>query len=442
MVIGKLFGKDKGEGGSSDLVLAYLEEAQRLRASMVLMDPKSRELNVHIQSVGEERVGLQAQGLLPVEKGDKFTLLLNMDGSRFRMKLRAIEMKNGTLQVEVPTEIELAERRKRPRARLNAKEGATATALTGLFEGTGVTGTPENISEQGVRIRVEKAMEIKSERKLHPALALMPVGTQLMLIKLSKLPKAPNLEIEGKVVGVAMDGNTLCLNIAFNGVHTSLRNLVASRSSAPPTSVPQKNRRKPEQEPRERPSHEHHEPERARTPEPAKVATPAAAAAPTPTAAAPAAAVPVPAEVAPEAAADRNGDRANALSALKKRTRAILIAMEDHPDRDWLQAFLEEEGYQRIHLASTLTQVLEGLDQPGLSLIIIDGGVAEIKGIELADFLKNRLGESKPPIILAQETVQTVLVLAARRAGVDEILVKPYDHDETLASKIETLLGL
>jgi CheY-like chemotaxis protein len=436
MVIGKLFGKDKGEGGNSDLAMAYLEEAQRLRASMVLVDPKSRELSVHIQSIHEDRIALQAQGLLPVEKGDKFSLLLNMDGSRFRIKLRAIEMKNGTLHVDVPVEIELAERRKRPRARLNAKEGATATALTGLFEGTGVTGVPENISEQGVRIRVEKAMEIKGERKLHPALALMPVGTQLMLIKLSKLPKAPNLEIDGKVVGVAMDGNTLCLNIAFNGVHTALRNLVASRSSAPPTSVPPKSRRKAELEPRERPSHEP-ELERSRAPEAPKPPAPVAEAAP---AAAPAAA-PVP-DTPAEAPAERNGDRANALSALKKRTRAILIAMEDHPDRDWLQAFLEEEGYQRIHLASTLTQVLEALDQPGLSLIIIDGGVAEIKGIELADFLKNRLGEGKPPIILAQETVQTVLVLAARRAGVDEILVKPYDHDETLAGKIETLLGL
>jgi CheY-like chemotaxis protein len=431
MVIGKLFGKDKGEGGGSDLPLAYLEEAQRLRASMVLVDPKGREMAVHVHSVGEDRVALQASGLLPVEKGDKFGLLLHLDGSRFRIKLRALEIRNGQLHVDLPLEIELAERRKRPRARLSAKEGATATALTGLFDGIGATGSIESISEGGLRMRVEKAMEIKGERKLNPSLALMPVGTNLMLIKLSKLPKAPNLEIDGKVVGVQMDGNTLFLNLAFNGQQSALKTLVASRSSAPLTAVPPKQRRSRDTEPQNRAPRETHEAER-----PARNGEAAAAPKPAP-------AVPKVEAPAPEATADKPAaDRSNALSALKKRTRAILVAMEDRPDRDWLQAFLEEQGYQRVHLAGTLTQVLEALDQPGLSLIIIDGGVVELKGIELADFLKNRLGEGKPPILLAQETVQTVLVLAARRAGVDEILVKPYDHDETLAGKIETLLGL
>lgn len=433
MVIGKLFGKDKGEGGGGDLPLAYLEEAQRLRAPLILIDPKGREMAAQIQSIGEDRIALHATGILPVEKGDKFGLLVHLDGSRFRVKLRAIEIRNGQLWVDLPLEIELAERRRKPRARLSAKEGATATALTGLFEGIGATGSVENIGEGGLRMRVEKAMEIKGERRLNPSLALLPVGTPLMLIKLSKLPKAPNLEVTGKVVGVQMDGNTLYLNLAFQEPQSALKTLVSSRSSALPTAVPPKQRRIREAEPQERPHRDAPEPtERPARPEEAPSAKPpspepAKAEAPHP----------------PEAAPDRPAaDRAGALSALKKRTRAILVAMEDHPDRDWLQAFLQEQGYQRIHLAGTLTQVLEALDQPGLSLIFIDGGVAELKGIELADFLKNRLGEGKPPILLAQETVQTVLVLAARRAGVDEILVKPYNHDEALAGKIETLLGL
>jgi CheY-like chemotaxis protein len=85
---------------------------------------------------------------------------------------------------------------------------------------------------------------------------------------------------------------------------------------------------------------------------------------------------------------------------------------------------------------------MEALEQPGISLVVIDGGVAELKGMELADFLQQRLGESKPPVLLAAETVQTVMVLAAKRAGVDQILVKPYDHDENLATMIEGLVGL
>lgn len=441
MVIGRLFGKDKGDSGNPDLPMAYLEEAQRLRSPMLLVDGKGREMPMHIQNIGEDRMAIQASGILPVERGDRFFVLLCMDSCRFRVKLRAIETRNGLLHVDLPIEIEIAERRRRPRARLNVKEGATATCLTGLFEGIGITGPIENIGEGGLRMRVEKAMEVKSERRLHSSMALIPMGTPFMLIKLSKLPKAPNLEVDGRVVGVQMDGNVLYLNIAFQGMHGALKSLVSSRSSAPPTSVPMKQRRW--KDPKEKEREKEREPAKEANgdgngkPAAAEAAPPAEAAAPPPPA--------PPAEVAPEAvavAAPPAAERPSALNALRKRTRAILVAMEDHPDREWLRAFLLEQGYQRIHLAGTLTQVLEALDQPGLSLIFIDGGVAELKGVELADFLKNRLGEGKPPVILAQETIQTVLVLAARRAGVDEILVKPYDHDETLAGKIEGLLGL
>lgn len=449
MVIGRLFGKDKGDSGNPDLPMAYLEEAQRLRSPMVLVDGKGREMPMHIQNIGEDRMAIQASGILPVERGDRFFVLLCMDSCRFRIKLRAIEMRNGLLQVDLPIEIEIAERRKRPRARLNVKEGATATCLTGLFEGIGVTGPVENIGEGGLRMRVEKAMEVKSERRLHSSMALIPMGTQFMLIKISKLPKAPNMEVDGRVVGVQMEGNILYLNIAFQGMHVSLKSLVSSRSSAPPTTVPLKQRRWKDPKEKEQELEREREREREKAAEAAREAhgngnaKPAAAEAPPPVEAA----IPPPpapqAEAAPEAvAAPPSPDRPSALNALRKRTRAILVAMEDHPDREWLRAFLLEQGYQRIHLAGTLTQVLEALDQPGLSLIFIDGGVAELKGVELADFLKNRLGEGKPPIVLAQETVQTVLVLAAKRAGVDEILVKPYDHDESLAGKIEGLLGL
>ncbi|HJV89222.1 MAG TPA: response regulator [Holophagaceae bacterium] len=436
MVIGKLFGKDKDDRGDSDLALAYLEDAQAKRLTLTLIDPKGRELPAHVQAVLEDRVSFSAQGLMPVEKGDKFSALLVIDNLRVRIKLRAHEIKNGVLQVAPPTEIELAERRKKPRARLSAKEGATGTALTGLFEGIGATGSIENISEGGFRLKVEKAMEIKGERKLHPSQNLMTPGTPLMMVKLSKLPKAPNLEVDGKVAYAQMDGPTLYLGITFANEQSVLRGLVSSRTSSIPSTVPPKARRAAEK-PREA------EPPRPE-PRPEAPAAPAAAPAPAPLAAAPA----PPAEHPAPAPANGNGhaepkqDRSAALSNLKKRTRAILVAMEDHPDRDWLLSFLLDQGYQRVILAGTLTEILEALEQPGLSLIVIDGGVAELKGMELADFLKQRLGESKPPVLLAAETVQTVMVLAAKRAGVDQILVKPYDHDENLAAMIDGLVGL
>lgn len=428
MVLGILFGKDKGESGGSELAMAYLEDAQAKRTPLLLVDPKGRELPAQIQSILEDRVGLTASGLMPLEKGDRFSLLMVHDGLRLQFKLRAHELKNGVLQVAPPTDLELAERRRKPRARLNLKEGATGTLLTSLFEGTGVTGAVESLSEGGFRLKVEKAMEIKGERKLHIALNLMPPGTVLMLIKLSKLPKAPNLEVDGKVLYAQMDGPTLYLGVGFSQDQPALKGLVASRTSPVPTSIPPKARRSQErarEEVEDRP-----EEARPTPPEPPKA--PKAPPAPAPEA--------PPAEAAP--APEPKADRGAALNQIKRRARGITLAMEDSPERDWLQSYLQDQGFQKVHLAATLTQLLEALDQPGANLVLIDGGVAELKGMELADFLRQSRGEAKPPILLAQENMSAVIVLAARRSGVDQLLVKPYELDAALLGMIDGLLGI
>ena len=434
MVLGMLFGKDKGDSGGSELALAYLEDAQAKRTPLLLVDAKGRELPAQIQTLLEDRVGLSASGLMPVEKGEKFSLVMVHDGIRLRLKLRAHEVKNGVLQVAPPTEIELAERRKKPRARLNLKEGATGTLLTSLFEGTGVTGPLESISEGGFRLKVEKAMEIKGERKLHIAPNLLPVGSVLMLMKLSKLPKAPNLEVGGRVVSVQMDGPHLYLGVAFDSEQPALKGLVASRASALPATVPPKARRSQErsreEEGREEPRHG------------AEAAASRAAAAPSsPAPELSRAADPPAAPAEAPAPLEAKVDRGAALNALKRRTRSILLAMEDTPERDWLMSFLQEQGFQRLLPVGTLTEVLEAIAQPGLSLMIIDGGVVELKGVELADFLNQRLGEERPPMILALENMSTVIVLAARRAGVEQLLVKPYELDGTLTTLVDGLLG-
>ncbi len=439
MVIGRLFGKDKGESGGSDLAMAYLEDAQAKRTPLLLVDPKGRELPAQIQSLMEDRLGLTASGLMPVEKGDKFSLLMVHDGLRLRLKLRAHEVKNGVLMVAPPSDIELAERRKKPRARLNLKEGATGTLLTSLFEGTGVTGALEGISEGGFRLKVEKAMEIKGERKLHIAQNLLPPGSLLMLIKLSKLPKAPNLEVDGKVVYAQMDGATLYLGVAFSNDQGALKGLVSSRTSAVPSAVPPKARRSQERS-REEERDEDLRPgsaqERPSTERAAPAPAPEPQAAPTPSAPPPA-----PAPEAPPSP-DPKPDRGSALNNLKRRSRGILLAMEDSPERDWLLGFLQDQGFQRVFPTATLTQVMETMNQPGISLVIIDGGVAELKGLELADFLQTTLGEGKPPILVAQEKMSPVIVMAARRSGVDQLLVKPYELDGALAGMVDTLIGL
>lgn len=431
-----MFGPKKNKSSEgSELVLAYLEDAHRVRAAMTLMDAKGRQVGAHLTTVAEDRVALALQSPLTADKGATLSLLFILDGLRFKVSAPLLELKPGTAVLDLPSSIALAERRSKSRARLNSREGATATALTGLFDGVGIFGSIENISETGVCIRVDRAMEVKTQRKMHMSANLMPVGQPLMLIKLAKLPKCPPIELEGRVA--FMDASQgLVVGIAFETGKASLlapiKALVASRTSAIPSSVPMKTRRQPEV-PRE--TREEHQP--AEIPEPPPEPAPAARPAPSP------AAPPAPPREEPEPdEAEAHDDRSLALLAMKKRSRGILLAMPEGPDRDLLAAFLSEDGYGRVPHAGTLTELLEHLDLPGTHLIFVDGGVAELQSLALASLLRHRMGEDMPPVILAEDAVDAELVLGARETGVAQVLVKPYQLDRDFTRMLEEHLGI
>ncbi len=435
-----MFGSKKSKPSEgSELVLAYLEEAQRVRTHLTLMDAKDRSVTATLTSVTEERVSLSLQTPLQADKGASLSLMFILDGLRFKTSARLLEMKPGSAVLDLPTAISLAERRKRPRARLNPREGATAIALTGLFDGVGINGTIENISETGVCIRVDRAMEVKTQRKMHMGANLLAVGQPLMLIKLTKLPKCPTLELEGTVAYLdASQG--LLVGIAFDPGKASLlapvRALVASRTAAIPMTVPPKARRQVEDDGEDEGTH--HRPAPKQEPEAAPETPPAD------TTAAP---VIEPPPASPTQELDpvpvvHLDDRSQALLRVKKRTRGILLAMPEGPHRDLLQGFLAEEGYGRVLCADTLTDLLDHLDHPGLHLVLVDGGVAEVQGLALASLLRHRMGEDMPPVVLAEESVDAELVLGAQEAGVAQILVKPYGLDPDFLHMLEEHLGI
>jgi CheY-like chemotaxis protein len=348
-----------------------------------------------------------------------------------------LEVKPGATAMSLPGSIALAERRRRPRARLNAREGATVVALTGLFDGTGINGSIENISEGGFCVRVDKAMDVKTQRKMHLGGNLFAVGQPLMLVKLSKLPKCPVIELEG-IVAYVDAAQGMLVGIAFEPGKEALlgpvRSLVASRAGAIPTSVPPKARRQNEAR-----LEEEEEAHQARIPEPAKAPEPAPAAMKEPPA--PVKEVEVPAEV-PEAPAPVLDDRAKALLRVKRRAKGIVLAMPEGLDAQNVAAFLRAEGYGRVLQATTLTELLGHLSQPGVHLVLVDDGVAELQGLSLASFIQQLPSEQKPVVILAEGLVDTDLVLGAQEADVAQILVKPYELDADFRQMIEGHLGI
>ncbi|NTW85572.1 MAG: hypothetical protein HGB30_05340 [Holophagaceae bacterium] len=442
-----MFGMKKTKPSEgSELVLAYLEDAQRVRAVLLLVDHRGREVPATFVSVMEDKVVVAPQGALTVDKGGEVSLLFIQEGLRFKAPTRLLEAKPGSATLEVPSSIALAERRKKPRARLNPREGATVTVLTGLFDGVGMNGTIENISESGICVRVDRAMDVKTQRKMHMGANMLPVGQPLMLIKMAKLPKCPTLELGGTVAWLDASQGVL-LGIAFEpgkeGMLGSVRSLVAGRAGAIPTSVPPKARRQSEAAREEEQEKYTPKPTAKKEPEPAPKVEPAAAeVAPTPPEPPPPPAPAASPESAPAPEAPPPDDRSQALLRVKKRARGLLLAMPAGSKRDALAAFLSGDGYGRVLCADTLTELLEHVGRPGIHLILVDGGVAELQSLALASFLRSSLDDAMPKVVLAEDSVDADLVLGAQEVGVAQILVKPYDLDLEFRRMLEGHLGI
>ncbi len=463
-------GKSRKDAGASELVLAYLEEAQRVRHPLFLQDSRKVDLPATVQGVDENAgtVTLQLSGPFTADKGAKISLTLLAESTRITGQGRLLENRAGTLVMELPATLDLAERRKQPRARLNAKEGATATLLTGLFDGIGVNGLIENISESGCRVRIEKAINLKDERRLPLGSALFPSGQTFMLIKLNKVPRCPAvMELSGKLTYLG-DSGGLIMGVAFEkprpDLASSIRALVSSRSSSSPTSVPPKARRKAPSESEievaaQAPRSEHSEakPVEAKSAEikPAEAKAPEVK---------PVEAKPAMAEVKPEShpigtLADQGlpdgatpdaalgavlGDahqvRNPALLRLKKRTKSLLV-MVDSGAGELLRDHLLDEGYGQVNLIATPEELVVTSAEGGIDLILIDVGLPVLECMEFISRLHDADLEL-PPVVLAAEDVSRSLVMAAHRCGIAHLLVKPYELDEALSTLFEETLGL
>ena len=438
------FGKDKKEGSSAELVLAYLEDAQRVRTPFLLHDKHRGDISGTIQGLDEDAGTMifQASGG-SFEKGSKVDFLFILENIRLGATTRVGEVRSNGLLVDIPDELELMERRKLPRARLNPKEGANVTALTNLFEGVGVNGVMESISEGGCRVRVEKAINLKDEKRLPLGTSLLPKGQPFMLLKLNKVPKCPSvMELAGKVAYLDDSGGGLSLGIEFDKPRSdfasAIRSLVSTRSGAVPTSVPPKARRKanaPEE------SHLTESAERTARPLPQKPvaqkpAPPVAKEYTTPGIAN------VPLEEVPVAASDAPlaPPRNSALLRLKKRTRAIVV-MTTASYGQLVRDFLLEDGYGRVFVACNREELSTYIHQPNVGLVFIDAEMPVMECFEMVSHLPEG-DENLPPVIVAAQEVSRALVLAASRAGISQLVVKPYNLDETFSSLLEQQMEL
>jgi hypothetical protein len=441
------FGKEKREVGVPDLVMAYLEDAHRVRSPFLLKDGRKVEHPGTLQALDEEAgtFNLQVSGSFAGEKGSKAELVFIHENLRLGANTRVAEIRGGTVVLELPEELVLLERRKQPRARLNPKEGATLTGLTSLFEGVGITGVLESLSEGGCRVRVEKAMNIKDQKKLGIGTALLPVGHSFMILKLNKVPRCPSvMEMAGKVAYLDDSAGGLVLGLSFEKSEFSgaIRNLVSSRAGSIPSSVPSKARRRtvldePEEVPAHRPERTEKTAVAQAPPKPVEAIQPEVPVPPPPQAPAPPAVqAPRPAPE-PEACASSHN---NPLLRLKKRSRAVIVLAQAGPG-ELLRGHLLEEGYGRVLVALGWDEVVAHLHESGVGLLLIDTPTPLLESMEMVQRLRDA-GMAMPSVVLAADEVSRALVVAAQRCGISHLLVKPYALDDALSLLLEQQMGL
>lgn len=103
-----------------------------------------------------------------------------------------------------------------------------------------------------------------------------------------------------------------------------------------------------------------------------------------------------------------------------------------------IKNLLKQLGFNNIDEATDGTAALEKMAAKGYGLIISDWNMEPMTGLDLLKEVRSK-GNNVPFIMVTAES-KTENVLAARQAGVNNYIVKPFNAD-TLKQKLVSVLG-
>lgn len=101
-----------------------------------------------------------------------------------------------------------------------------------------------------------------------------------------------------------------------------------------------------------------------------------------------------------------------------------------------MRSLLQQIGLTNVDDASDGEQALRMLKERPYRLVISDWNMSGMSGLELLTKLRQDAASADLRFIMVTSESKTESVLAARRAGVDHYIVKPFNA-QTLLSKIE-----
>ncbi|MDR2561596.1 MAG: response regulator [Holophagales bacterium] len=447
------FSKDKPkDGGADPTVMAYLEDAMRIKSPAMLLDPRKNEIPCSIQSINEAEGTMQLvlRANLLAEKGAKITFVVVVDNMRIGGSSKLHEVKPGSAVVDIPASFELMERRKKQRAKINPREGTTCILLSGLFDGIGITGLPENMSENGARVKVEKALEVKSEKPVNVTSRNVQTGQIFPIMKLSKIPKVvATLEGAAKMVYMEVTSGTTYLGISFEEMKSefmkAIGTFVASRATPLPNSLPPRARRSSVEmdgkssvgfNPTQGDSKAGSGPQDEKQ----KHSEPSAAAPPSSPTSQPAAAHETSAQTENAPTNEFGRPVPTPLQKLKRKGKTIILFGTDDQK---LVKTLQAEGYGKVCCPENMEGLLEVIQQPGAGLLLMDLEMPLDNCLAIAATILGQLPEPVPVILVSENTQVGVRdALDAQKAGISLVLPRPLKIDNELFNKIEQSMSL
>ncbi len=106
-----------------------------------------------------------------------------------------------------------------------------------------------------------------------------------------------------------------------------------------------------------------------------------------------------------------------------------------------IRNLLKQLGFEDVDEASDGTEALGKMKERRYGLVISDWNMEPMTGYELLKQVRSDAGLSKTPFIMVTAESKTENVIAAKKAGVNNYIVKPFNA-QTLKGKIEAVFGV
>jgi two-component system chemotaxis response regulator CheY len=119
---------------------------------------------------------------------------------------------------------------------------------------------------------------------------------------------------------------------------------------------------------------------------------------------------------------------------------SVLIVDDIASMRASLRALLGQLGFHNVEEAADGAAALDKARAKTPGLIVSDWNMEPMDGLALLKAVRADSALKRTPFILVSAEMRTDQLIAAKQAGVDNVIVKPFDA-ETLRAKMAAVLG-